>query len=460
MSSRRFPAVVLAALLVLVALPTSAYHVPTQDDADTQTDAPARPTPPARAAAPVAPEGTWNGTLIDEADEVDTYRLDPPPKTLVRVRFQGPHTGIVLRGPGPTIDASQSGSGHGSRGRASVVAPNGSKVALRVETTHPRFWIGSYEEHAYEITVRYVQHDHFQPLRSPDRAAAWIVNATGNGFVRVSTNPHGYTSGFPEHVDADFSMFMLQLPRDDADCPASWQAGGRADRHAQNIWLRDPYDHIDASVDVPLFHGARHQAERAGERVYGAGGLTDDMAERDGTLEARLFFADSDGIGPVGWLVWDDGVNVTVTRPDARFRLLQPEDFEGRHGFRMGPAGTYANHGTAQLSVPDNRTHTNLFHFRANNRGAGWPGIGGPAHLHVERPIGETLHYSQLERLRTPFDGPAEGPGGFRLGPDHHDNPPGTWNLTLKHAGSWPSRTSVRAAFATYDVAPKCIHTD
>lgn len=452
MNLHRF-AVAFAALLALTAAaPVQGLHVPTDDDAGSGQDAPNRDE-----LALDAPEGTWTGTLHDvhpsglAIDNEDTYRLDPPPRTRIEVRVEGPVVQSTVEGPG-AADSAWGSFPH----ELSVVRPHGRPVNLTValplfadEHTGP-----AGTGHAYEVTVGFDRFDRFARLHADASSAAWSIEVSGDGPARLAFQPSRSHPSLPAATDEEENTRVTALLHE-APSRACHEdvffAGSSGPYAPPQVWVQGP---VDASASSPAL-------ERVHQRVQEAAGSavvnpTLEIPFASGPAAVRIGLADSDGVGQAGWVVWDDPADVTVKRKDSRARFLTIDDFEGAGpGFRAGPS-SYAGNVSARLHVPDNATNTNVFRFNVDSVNE-WPvppndtpapNVTHHDHIDVERPDRPMVHLREFEQpnsvhTRTPWN-------------SHDDNPPGTWRIHARHASRMTHADVHRVAFASFGFPPTC----
>lgn len=436
-----------AVLSMVVLAATTGFALPdgTQDDAGYGTDAPDT----RLSGLPLGP-GSYQGNLTWTTDRVDAFRLDPPPKTVVRLQietaligadFSSPPVRANLRGP---IGIAENGIDRRVR-NLSITSGQGRPVNLTFET-HTDFEPPP-NRYAYNFTLTFERHDHVTALDAGDRtAAAWAVHLPEGqwGRVEVFSDP----TYDPVETDATryFSKTSIESPDgcwagDTLGIP-TWFPGGATGRTGADgdsvVWTHGLPQDVGVGSPVDAYTSP-FRAPRRGQRIADAptGNVTfgHAAARHDGPMGVR------------GWVVWDGPTTPVIEDRRADARLWTLEDFdEGGQALQVGPAA-WADDVAASTTIADDPGATAVVVADALTPRIG-PHPGGVHHtvMNVTFPNGSTV---RIEDDAETWMSPA---GGFEW-PDG-PAPPGPWRFAIDHLDGMEG-DRIRAGIFEFDI-PRC----
>lgn len=447
-----------SASLVLLSSGATGLHLPTQNDAGSGMDAPDFQLPEVAGTTahglPIG-AGTWHGNFTHSvagigADIIDQYRLDPPPKTVVRVRIAGDIDAARIWGPAGRDDATLLfGPGEVE---VSAAAPAGEPYTLQVHGPGTPGPAGS--PAPYQMEVRFEPHDHFRPLQANGTVEGWEVALSEGGYARIEVTGARGGSG------ATGSRFVQELTspgevedRDDwkalgcgTGLHTGWSAGPAG---ARNVWLQGPADIEDPVPGSPVENAVDTAKHGAWDRWKLWEVWPSWICESGrGNFTAYVGLVDTDGLDRRGWVVWDDPVDVTIRNVSARARILSLADLRGEGpAVQVGPTA-YAENVSASLEVPDNRTWSSVFTLDPAVREAI---TNRPNHWHVEMPDRPREHVVVGEEMGIHRRAQCQF---ATMRPDHVDVPTGTWRVHAQHAEGLTEYNGTRVALASFAFPP------
>lgn len=349
-------------LVVAATPPVSGLPDPRQNDAGYGTDAP----DDKRAALPLE-QGTYHGNVTHLYDRFDQYRLDPPPRTVVRIQVQAE---VLDQRPTPPIAAmarleSRIGEVHQAEGsylgdgtwQWNITAGAGSRVNL---TMLPGADQELTELIPYELTVIYDRYDHARLLDGGERnASAWRIRVPEGVPARFEGYGWGGGRVFRPDWDHHWSHTVLQPP---GDCEAwtayqswpQWPVPGSADGRSgldkdSVVWTHGLPRDVHAGSPVQVYDGVL-----PGTMIFPR-----EVDRRDGNFTVRYGHGASRSLGPLGWVVWDGPVAPEIEPLYARARFATLEEFDdgGGQAIQVGPYVTAENL-SLSWTVPDRGQHT------------------------------------------------------------------------------------------------------
>lgn len=457
MSEARALAAAAAAIALLAAgLPVRGpFPNPVENDAGSHADA------PGIVGLPIAP-GSYVGNVTNPHDYRDTYRLDPPPATVVRARF----------GPAPdenhTLFANLASRHRAREGVApagwmvnvSIVAGAGAPVTLTFvgEQTVP-----AVPEQRYRFNVTFERHDHAVALRTRGRdAAAWSVNVSGDGYARFEVTPHPDQASWTPGDEAPY--FQWRVLGD----PSPWafpKTGCRSVSGFGSTHVWGPQDELTGRPgpgDDPVWsHGlpveAPDQPDVLPRKIWprDRGSFGFGAKDRTGNLSMDLGVAYNKAFGHLAWVVWDGPRSrLTVEERPAEVDFWTLEDFDdgGGQGIGVGPYAR-ADNLTKVGTLPAGDDVTRFVHVDATTPEA-WIRESGQqeTRMTVTLPNGSRTRLVDDHRHWQPLGDDLSDWYRFRAS----EAAPGTWRYRVDHAdGTEGDRIVVtQGAFQIPDECP------
>lgn len=441
--ARALTAAAAATLLLVAGLPVQApFPNPVENDAGSHTDA-----PPFKPGLPIEP-GSYVGNVTAGLDTYDRYRLDPPPATVVRVRFgPAPENPHEIQADLYSRHAEREGFAfEGWTTNISIVSGAGEPVDLVFEALAT---LPEVPEQRYLFNVTYERHDHVAQLRTDgDDASAWSVNVSGDGFARfeIITLPDDGIKWTPGDDDSFVHYRFLGDPSAWWDPETGCRSASGFGFGTRHVW--GPQDELTGRpgpgddpvwghglpVEVPDQPDASVPWERWPE--HGVPPFTSSAEDPDGNLSMDVGVAYNKAWGHVGWVVWDGPADrATIEERPAEVDFWSLEDFDdgGGQGFGVGPYAQ-ADNLTKVGHLPAGDNVTRFVHVDATTPEAWVPETGREeTRMTVTAPNGSQTrlvddhqHWTPLgDDLPRSWRASEAGPGEWRYRVGHSDGTEG-----------------------------------
>lgn len=336
-------AAVATAILIAISLLPAIESLPTpgQDDAGSGTDAPDyRHVPP----LPIGP-GTYQGNLSSVTDDLDHYILDPPPKTVVRLRVSTPElvsgicttVGLEMRTKHGETSRSCFVPDETGAGSLSLTSGQGEPVTLVFDTFTG---LDLLKDITYNFSVTFETHDHVRAIHGGHaHVGAWSFHLPEGQWGRVEAYPPSKVDDLRFEDDLYLTRVLYSSP---SRCVGSygWSGFGGSWFAPEAIGGRSGTN----GNDVAWVHGV------AGDHGVGtpvdrdvAYPLTDEWTFRVETDEEPVSVHwghawESGPLGVLGWVLWDGPEDPVIENRTARAAWLTLQDFdESGTSFQVGP---------------------------------------------------------------------------------------------------------------------------